>query len=440
MATAEPAVARLEEEAGEERWGLGALIGFRFCVVYFGLYCVTSQIVQSLAPLPNVDLPDPSTPLWPLIRWVAAHVFGVKSQLVFAGSGSGDKTADWVLDFCLLTVAVVATVVWSWFDRRRASYPGFYRWFRLFIRVALAGQLITYGLVKAIPLQMPFPYLTQLLEPYGQFSPMGVLWSSIGASRAYEIFAGSVELTAGVLLMIPRTTVIGALLALTAMTEVFMLNMTYDVPVKLLSFHLILLALFLLAPDLVRLAKFLLLRGDVQPLPDRQLFASVRANRIALVAQIVFALWLVGLGGYGAWKQRYEYGSERPHSPLYGIWDIEQLSIDGQVRSPLLTDHDRYRRAIFDFPQMMTFERMDGSHAWFGAAIDAKKQTLALTSRGKDKFKGDFGYQRPSAGELILDGQIQGKKFHMQLKRMDEKKMLLLSRGFHWVQEYPFNR
>ena len=31
------------------------------------------------------------------------------------------------------------------------------------------------------------------------------------------------------------------------MIQVFMLNMTYDVPVKLLSFHLILLSLFLLS-------------------------------------------------------------------------------------------------------------------------------------------------------------------------------------------------
>lgn len=438
MAATQPAFAGLEPD--EKRWDSGALLSFRLCVVYFSLYCVTCQIIQSLAPLPNVDLPDPSKPLWPLIAWVAAHVFGVKAQLVFEGSGSGDKTADWVLVFCLLTLAVLVTVVWSWLDRRRMSYPVFYRWFRLFIRVALAGQLITYGLVKVIPLQMPFPFLSTLVEPYGHFSLMGVLWASIGTSRAYEMFSGFVELTAGLLLMIPRTTVMGALLALTAMTEVFVLNMTYDVPVKLLSFHLILFSLFLLAPDLGRLAKFLSLSGDVQSLPNRRLFTGVRANRIALAAQLVFALWLVGLGAYGDWEQRKMYGSERAHSALYGIWDIDQLSIDGQERAPLLTDYERYRRAIFDFPQWMTFERMDGSDLGFGSAIDSKKQTLALTSNGKNKFKGDFRFQRPATDALILDGQMNGKKIHMQLKRMDEKKLLLLSRGFHWVQEYPFNR
>lgn len=42
-------------------------------------------------------------------------------------------------------------------------------------------------MVKAIPLQMPAPNLTRLLEPFGHFSPMGVLWHSIGASRGYEM-------------------------------------------------------------------------------------------------------------------------------------------------------------------------------------------------------------------------------------------------------------
>ena len=54
---------------------------------------------------------------------------------------------------------------------------------------------------------------------------------------------------------------LGALIALCDMTHVFMLNMTYDVPVKLFSFHLMLMALFLLAPDFQRSGGFLLPRS-----------------------------------------------------------------------------------------------------------------------------------------------------------------------------------
>src|SRR6202046_5549488 len=141
-------------------------------------------------------------------------------------------------------------------------------------------------IAKFVPRQMPFPYLTKLLEPYGNFSPMGVLWSSIGASPAYEIFAGSAEFLGGILVLIPRTRTLGALVCLADMIQVFLLNMTYDVPVKLLSFHLILLSLLMLAPDLPRQIDVFFRSRATQPSPKASLFQSRRAIRMALLAQI----------------------------------------------------------------------------------------------------------------------------------------------------------
>ena len=43
------------------------------------------------------------------------------------------------------------------------------------------------------------------------------------------------------------------------MIEVFVLDMTYDVPAKLLAFHNFLLARFLLAPEVPRLVRVLVL-------------------------------------------------------------------------------------------------------------------------------------------------------------------------------------
>src|SRR5208282_4243632 len=264
--------------------------------------------------------------------------FPCQAPLVYSGSGSGDKTFDWVLAFCLLVFAALATAIWSLLDRRRENYATLYKWFRLFIRFALASQLVGYGMAKVIPLQMPFPFLTRLLEPFGNFSPMGVLWSSVGASPAYEIFAGSAEMLRGILLIIPWTTTLGALVCLADMTQVFMLNMTYDVPVKLFSFHLLLMALFLLAPELQRLSDFFFRNRTVAPSMQRRLFKTRRANRIAFALQIVFGIWMVGTAAYGGWDDWHQYGGGRPTSALYGIWNVDELSIDGQLRSSLLTD------------------------------------------------------------------------------------------------------
>jgi len=39
-----------------------------------------------------------------------------------------------------------------------------------------------------------------------------------------------------------------------------------------------------------------------------------------------------------------------------------------------------------------------------------------------------------------LNGEIDGRTLEMRLELFPREKFLLVSRGFNWVQEYPFNR
>jgi len=305
---------------------------------------------------------------------------------------------------------------------------------------ALASQMISYGVSKVVPTQMPYPLLTRLVEPYGNFSPMGVLWQSIGASPAYESFTGCAELLGGILLIAPRLTVLGAVVCLADMTQVFMLNMTYDVPVKLLSFHLLVMSIILLSPDLPRLANVFLLNREARPADDPALFKGRRANRVAIAAQIVFGLWMVVFQLWGISRNWTTFGAGRPKSPLYGIWSVEQFTVDGQIRPGLLTDDQRWRRAIFDFPNNMSFQRMDDSFTGFNTAIDVQNNSLALTKATDKNWRANFAIERKSPEQLILDGTMDDHKVRMQLRLVSRDSFLLVNRGFHWVQEVPLNR
>jgi hypothetical protein len=224
------------------------------------------------------------------------------------------------------------------------------------------------------------------------------------------------------------------------MIQVFTLNMTYDVPVKLFSFHLILFSLFLLAPDGRRLTSFFLANRTTGPSTQPSLFRSRRANRLALVLQLLFGLFLTGMNAYGDISSWRVYGGGRPKSPLYGIWDVEQMAVDGQVRSPLLTDYGRWRRVIFDFTTVTTFQRMDDSFIGYSSSINEQGRTLNLTKGNDKNWKTSFTYTRPAPNQLSLDGTMDGHKVQMQLKLFDRDKLTLVNRGFHWVQEYPFQR
>jgi hypothetical protein len=261
----QPQIEPTQSQLNISRWNLAVRIAFRFSTVYLGLYCYATEIFPGLFSAtggPGAVMPDGATlwPLRPVISWTAAHIFHVNAPLSFdINSGSSDCMFGWVMTFCLLVIAIAATVVWSLLDRSRENYAGLHKWLRLFLRFALAGRMITYGMVKVFPVQMRFPPLTRLLQPFGTIPPFGVLINSIGSAPAYEIFTGCAMLAAGLLLIVPRTATLGALISLAEMIQVFMLTMTYDVIAKLLAFHLILLSCFLLAPNVPRLVRFLLL-------------------------------------------------------------------------------------------------------------------------------------------------------------------------------------
>lgn len=403
-----------------DTWRLPTRAAFRFFALYFFLYVLMTQMLGGLLPFLNSNVIGQA--LDPLIAWTGDHVFHVVAKPV--PSGSGDKLYDWVQVFCLIVIALAGTVVWSILDRRRQRYDRLYRWFRVFLRFALGSTMIGYGFSKAFPLQMPAPQLTRLLEPYGNFSPMGVLWYSIGASFPYERFVGLVEVIGGALVFVPRTHLAGALVLLGATFEVFMLNMTYDVPVKLFSFHLVVMSIVLIAPYAKSICA--------------TVFAPRARSRWAAVAQVVVGVWLLGATGYQIAQGIGTYGYRAPKPPLYGIWTIDRMTIDGVERAPLVTDNDRWRRVIVQNAVSMQFWHMDDTYSAVTAGTNTNTHTIALT-RGQQPV-GTFTFSQPAPDRLILDGTLDDHALHMETRLYDHTKMMLLTRGFHWVQEYPFNR
>jgi hypothetical protein len=406
------------------RWTPIRLVALRFSFIYLGLFILATQISGSM--LPNLSFTYRGLGLlWPLREvsaWTARHVFQVSSGLDQAAGG--EPVLFWAQALWLLVVALLGTAIWSVLDRRRGDYQALHGWFHLFVRLALAASMFEYGMTKVIPTQFPAPSLTTLVTPVGDLSLSALLWASIGSSPAYEIFTGCVEVLGGVLLLLPRTTLLGAVISLAAATQVFVLNMTYDIGLKLISFHLILLALFLIAPDVPRLADLFLRSRPAGP-------------RVARVAPIVFGVYLLGMYAYinvAFWEVG---GGGRPKPPLYGIWDVERLSVDGQVQSPHLNDYDRrWRRMILDAPGSVVFQRTDDSLARYGASIDAAGTAMVLTKGNSRNWKATFTVERPSADRLIVEGDMDRHRIEAELRLVDAETWRLLNSRFRWVRPH----
>lgn len=419
-------------------WNPVTRVAFRFCFVYLGLFSLATQITGSMIPNSFFEYRGLGRlfPMREVTFWIAQHFFATVLDAAEPQMG-GEPLFFWVQTFWLLVVAILATGIWSVMDRRRENYVVLHKWFRLFIRFGLASQMFEYGMTKVIPTQFPAPPLNTLLTPAGDLTLSGLLWTSIGASPPYEIFTGCIETLGGVLLLVPRTTLLGATISLAALMQVFALNVTYDVGLKLVSFHLIALAVFLMAPDIPRFADFFLRNRSTGASTQPELFSSTRARRIALGAQIVFGLYLVGMYAYINVRFWDVGGGGSPKSPLYGIWNVEELSIDGRSGPPDLNDYDRrWRRVIFDKAAEVSFQRTDDSFATYKAVVDPYGKTLSLAKRDSEKWKATLNIERPSADRLILDGEMDGYKIRTALRLVDFDTFRLLNSSFRWVRPH----
>ncbi len=419
------------------RWNPAKRAVFRFCFVYFALYSFATQIAGGLVLFPGVSLPSLGT-RWPMREttlWLATHLFHVTAPLTYSGN-SGDTAFHWIQLCWLLVVAIVSSTIWTVIDSGRLHYAGLAKWMRLYVRFALAAQMFYFGMAKVIPTQFPAPSLVTLVEPVGNLSRTDMLWTAIGSSVGYQMFTGWAEVVAGGLLIVPQTALLGAAIALADMVHVFVLNMTYDIGLKLISCHLIAFAVFLLAPDLRRLARMFVMNGPVAESQHAPLFRTARANRRAFIAQAVFGIYLASVFtrlAVVSWSSLGGGGS--PKSALYGIWDVDRLVVDGELRPPILNDYDlRWRRVIFDAPDRVVFQRTDDSFAHYGAALDVGRHTIALTKGNSRTWNASFTFRQAKPEQLILDGEMDGRAIHLELQVVPLDTFRLLSSGFRWIR------
>ena len=419
------------------RWPLSTRIAFRFIFSYFILYTFPGAVGALGADMPHDDV---YRQLWHrIVPWVGENLLHLQGDMREIANGSGDQLYDYILLLCLFVVALIATAVWSWIDRKQENYDQLYQWLRLFVRLTLAVAMISYGANKLFRMQFPEPPLYRFVDYYGNSSPMGLLWTFMGMSRAYSLFAGIAEMLGGLLLIVPRFTTLGALVTLAAMSNVLMLNLAYDVPRKIYSIHLVLMCLFLLLPDVRRLIDFFILNRPTEPVHRVPLLKDSQLNRWALLFQLgigaIALVYCLNQAHVNAVKNATYLPSE-----VRGIWYVDEFMLDGVVQTPMLNNPNRWQRVIFDTPDVFYYQGMDSGIGDFAVQLDPAKKTFILTLSADPSNTARFTYEDPEPDRLTLDGNLNGHHLNMSLHRTDMAQFLLLNRGFHMLNQTQVKR
>ncbi|HEX5717045.1 MAG TPA: hypothetical protein VF179_12850 [Thermoanaerobaculia bacterium] len=284
---------------------------------------------------------------------------------------------------------------------------------RLLLRAALALPMIASGIVRLIPVQMPPLRPLDQLQRLGMLTQEELLRTIVGASPVFQSFTGLAALLGGVLLLFPRTVLLGALICAANLAMAVTLALCYDLP-KLYVSCLFFLSLLLLAPDLRRLADLFLLDRAVEP-PRSPPAADGWPGRVLL---------LLGLGVIVAGAAVAVPRLARlhpPEPPFYGAWNVEELTVDGDESD----DPRQWRRIVFQDPGALDVEFRIGARKRYVLDLNLSRKTMTLDRRSR------FTFQKPEEGVLVLEGRLDGRRTRAKLRRM-----LISSPWFHWITDY----
>lgn len=420
-----------EPERDPSSWSRLHRVVFRF---------LFSCLVLYIFPFPFGSYPGRIYPfraydqMWyAFVPWMAKHILHFSKAITVFPAGSGDTTFNWVQLLCFGVIATVATALWTALDRRRAEYRTLREWLRIYVRYMLAFTMISYGMDKVIKLQFPDPGFGRLAEPFGNYSPFALLWTFMGSSTPYTHFGGWGEVIGAALLFWRRTTTLGALILCGVIGNVVALNYFYDVPVKIFSSSLLLMAIFLVAPERKRLMNLFVLNRPVAPSSLDAPFRA-RSMRITRAAVKVAAIALLVYLNTVPMLQRRKMMANMPRPPIYGLYQVESFARNGQ---PVPLGDANWRRIIFEYRGQMSVISMDDTISYYGARFDTAKKSVALTAETAKSPVGVFQYLQPDVEHLELRGEFQNQAVVIETRKVDVSKFELLSRGFHWINEYP---
>jgi hypothetical protein len=420
------------------KWSILEKIGFRFSFIYFALYIIIQN--NGAYPLWGAIMQYPTELLHKFIPWVGKNILNLSYDIKTFTGGSGDTTYDYVIVFVIFVTAIFGSLVWSIVDRKRTNYKKLYYWITVAMRFYVALMLINYGLVKVVKLQFPSPGFYRLLEPYGDSSPMGLAWTFLGFSKGYNLFMGIAEVLA-VLLLFRRTLTLGLIITLMTTANVMAVNYFYDVPVKLLSTHLVLMTLFLLSRDFGTLFKFFLTNKptslDIIKQPkvknDKSLkFVSRLLKGLLLIYILIFGIIRLS-------QSQKQYGTKAPKPAYYGLYKITHFEKNSDTISTNINNYERWRYLIMERKGSVQIHYMDKSRHFYKTEVDTLKNEIKLMSYQDStdfftiklkKTDSTFSFNTIFKNDTInARGRIRTKD-----------NFLLMNRGFNWINEYPFNR
>jgi len=392
-----------------------------WAILYVFAFIVTSQFG---APIPLLE---------PTVVWFGKTFLNLADLQKITNTGSGDTAYDYVLILLMIILSFLFSIIILLINRKQKNYRQLYLFAIVVARYYVALTMLSYGFAKIFNGQFPANGYTRLDEKVGDMSPMGLVWTFMGASRTYTFISGLLEFTGGALLLFRKTKTFGALFAMTVMVNVTLLNFLYDVPVKIFSLHIVLLCVFILSYDWKILYNFFV-RHRTEKLDYNKLRVKRKWMQVSL--QVIKLLLIIGIfymNITGLW------GTLKPTVvPMEGAYTVKKFILSSDTASAAIhKDSITWSKMYLEYKDWVSIRYNSDTTLWKNIEIDTVSKTFTLKNTDSTQYA--LLHYKLQNDTLLLSGMIQKDSANILFIRKQKKDYSLVKRGFRWVNSYPPN-
>jgi hypothetical protein len=356
---------------------------------------------------------------------ISFAMVGAATSVLFQQTGGtcGDYPQHFQVLYLGTTIGFVIGFIYNLFVNRITNGSLVFAANITLIRYFLACILLAYGIVKVMATQ--FPHMMANMDArFIELNPMRVAWTFFGYSKGYQMFLGWGEMIPGLLLLFRRTSLLGALIALIVMMNVFLINVFFDVCLKLNSGLYMGLSFYLLLQNTERLWNFFFTNKIA--LPETHT-AIVQPAWLKLSNTIFNALVILLILGWAVNKtyETYQYSTRLASLPsVQGAWKVESSEKwKGGMWMTVEPADSIFANRIF-FEGSLGVIKNEVIRDRFILSVDEMKKLLTCTFRtANNEFMSPVQWKFSKKGNDTLEllGRWKGDSLRMKCSLRKEK-------------------
>lgn len=338
----------------------------------------------------------------------------------------------------IATLALLLSILWTFINSRaKFKYDDKLKEIlKIILRYHVGFTLVLYGLAKVFMTQFGQMDIDRLEGTIGNNSGMSFLWTFMSYSKFYTMITGWVEVIGGIFLLFRRTTFLGAFILFVAMVNVVIIDIGFDVSVKMFAIHLLAMVIVLLLYYKNRLLNVFVYNKIAVPEVETPLFSKLKYKKIAGYFKAILLL-LFTISSYFFVQESLGYYKKNEMPSLTGIFTVNQQKINGD--SLTIPNYKKWKNFSVNRSSWrmgyISLKKEDENNSLFLCKADTINKKLKLYRDGDTTaIPSQLNYKKEKGKIFIFEGIVEGDTLKLYTERKGIKDYSLM-RAIKWIRD-----